>query len=41
MVYEKRLWLDKFHYLAALDKALVIVTVDKKGNPIKWVIFKK
>ena len=41
MKYEQRLWLNKFQYLAVLDKALVIVTVDEKKEPIKWVIFDK
>lgn len=39
MKYEAKLWLNKRQYLAVLDKALVIVTVDEKGNPIRWAIF--
>lgn len=39
MEYKAKLWLNKRQYLAVLDKALVIVTVDEKGNPIRWAIF--
>lgn len=39
MKYEAKYWLNKFQYLAILDKALVIVTVDENGKPIKWAIF--
>ncbi len=28
-------------YLAVLENALVIVTTDDSGKPIRWVIFKK
>ena len=39
MKYEQKLWLNKYQYLAVLDKALVIVTVDENGQPIRYVIF--
>ena len=35
------MWLNKEQYLAITDKALVIVTVDANGNPIRWAIFPK
>ena len=41
MKYEQKIWLSKNKYMAVLDKALVIVTLDNKGNEIKWVIFEK
>ena len=41
MKYEAEYWLNKFQYLAVLDSALVIVTVDKNKKPVRWVIFKK
>lgn len=41
MKYEAKYWLNKRQYLAVLDKALVIVTVDKDGKPIRWAIFEK
>jgi len=41
MKYEAKYWLSKSQYLAVLDKALVIVTVDKDGKPIRWAIFEK
>lgn len=41
MKYEKKLWLNKRQYLAVLDKALVIVTVDETRTPVKWVIYEK
>ena len=39
MKYEQKLWLNKYQYLAVLDKALVIVTVDENGQPIRYAIF--
>ena len=39
MKYEAKYWLNEFQYIAVLDKAMVVVTVDKEGKPIKWVIF--
>ena len=39
MKYEAKLWLNKRQYLAVLDKALVIVTTDESGKPVRWVIF--
>ena len=39
MTYKAKLWLNKNQYLAILDKALVIVTTDKTGKPIRWAIF--
>ena len=41
MEYLARLWLNKQQYLAVLDKALAIVTVDKGKNPVKYEIFEK
>ena len=41
MTYEQKLWLSKNKYLAVLDKALVIVTLDDKGKEVKWAIFEK
>lgn len=41
MEYKAKLWLNKRQYLAVLDGALVIVTVDDDGKAIKWVIFNK
>jgi len=37
--YEAKLWLNNRQYLAVLDKALVIVTTNEEGRPIRWVIF--
>ena len=39
MNYKAKLWLNNNQYLAVLDKALVIVTVDKDGNPLRYAIF--
>ncbi len=39
MKYEAKLWLNKYQYLAVLEKNLVIVTVDNSGKPIRWAIF--
>ena len=39
MEYKARLWLNKRQYIAVLDGALVIVTVDEDGEPIRWAIF--
>lgn len=39
MKYEKKLRLNDRQYLAVLDKALVIVTEDEKGKPIRYAIF--
>ena len=41
MKYIARYKLGKNKYLAVLDGALVIVTTDDNGNPIRWAIFKK
>lgn len=41
MKYEAKLRLSKNQYLAVLDTALVIVTEDDNGNPVKWAIFGK
>lgn len=37
--YIAKLWLSNRQYLAVLDNALVIVTVDESGNDIRWNIF--
>ena len=39
--YQMKLKLNDFQYLAVLNDALVIVTVDRDGKPIRHVIFKK
>jgi hypothetical protein len=39
MVYEQMLKLNDTQYIAVLDKALVIVTTDENGKPIRWAIF--
>ena len=39
MKYEARLWLNDRQYIAVLDKALVIVTVNEKGEPVRYAIF--
>ena len=39
MEYKARYWLNKRQYIAILDGALVIVTVDKNGEPIRYAIF--
>ena len=41
MKYEAKYKLGKNKYLAVLDKALVIVTTDDMGKPIRWAIFSK
>lgn len=41
MTYEQKLKLNNRQYLALLDKALVIVTTDERGKPIRWAIFGK
>lgn len=40
MKYLAKLWLSDRGYLAVLDVALVIVTVDEKKNPVRWNIFR-
>ena len=39
MEYKARYWLNKRQYIAELDGALVIVTVDENGEPIRYAIF--
>lgn len=39
MEYEAKLRLNKRQYLAVLSGALVIVTENDKGEPIRWAIF--
>ena len=39
MKYEMKLKLNKYQYLAVLDEALVIVTVDEDNNPVRYAIF--
>ena len=39
MEYKQKLWLNKYQYLAILENNLVIVTVNKKGDPIRYAIF--
>ena len=39
MEYEAKLRLNSRQYLAVLSGALVIVTEDDKGEPIRWAIF--
>lgn len=41
MKYEQRLRLSKSKYIAVLDGALVIVTTNRKGEPIRYAIFEK
>lgn len=41
MKYLAKYKLSKNQYLAVLSEALVIVTTDDNGNPIRWAIFKK
>jgi len=41
MKYLQGYKLNKNQYLAVLDGALVIVTTDKEGKPIRWAIFEK
>ena len=40
MKYLAKYQLNKNQYLAVLDGALVIVTTNDDGKPIKWSIFK-
>lgn len=39
MEYEAKLRLNSRQYLAVLSGALVIVTENDKGEPIRWAIF--
>lgn len=39
--YEAKLRLNDRQYLAVLSNALVIVTTDKNGEPIRYAIFWK
>ena len=39
MKYLAKYWLFEDKYLAVLEDALVIVTVDKDKKPIRWAIF--
>ena len=39
--YEAKYRIGKNKYIAVLDKALVIVTTDDSGKPIRWAIFEK
>lgn len=39
--YKAKLWLSKYQYLAVLDNALVIVTLNDKGEEIRYAIFEK
>ena len=39
MEYIAKLRLNKTKYLAVLDKALVIVTEDANGKPVRWAVF--
>lgn len=41
MKYEAKYRLNRYQYLAVLDKALAIVTVDKNGNFVRAAIFGK
>ena len=41
MEYKAKLWLNKHQYIAVLDGALVIVTTDENGKPIRYAIFGK
>lgn len=41
MKYEAKYKLSKNQYIAVLENALVIVTTDDNGKPIRWLIFKK
>ena len=40
MEYKARYWLNKRQYIAVLDRALVIVTVDEDGEPIRYAIWR-
>ena len=39
MEYRAKYKLNERQYLAVLDAALVIVTTDENGKPIRWAIF--
>lgn len=41
MKYLQKIWLSKHKYMAVLDKALVIVTLNDKGEEIRYAIFDK
>lgn len=41
MRYLAKLTLDKTHFLAVLQEAIVIVTLNDKGQQIRWSIFNK
>lgn len=41
MEYKAKLKLNERQYIAVLDKAMVVVTTDRHGKPIRWAIFKK
>ena len=41
MKYLAKYKLSKDKYLAVLDNALVIVTTDKDGKPVRWSIYHK
>lgn len=37
--YRAKLWLNKSQYLAVLANALVIVTINEKGTPVRASVF--
>lgn len=39
--YKQKLWLSKHKYLAVLEDALVVVTLNEKGQEVRWAIFEK
>lgn len=39
--YKMKLWLSDRQYIADLDEALVIVTLDENGKEVRWAIFTK
>jgi len=41
MKYIAKLQLNKQKYLAVLDEALVVVTLNENGKEIRWEIFKR
>lgn len=41
MEYLQKLKLSDTQYIAVLEKALVIVTTDKDGKPIRYAIFER
>ena len=41
MAYKAKLWLSKRQYLAVLDEAVVIVTLNEKGEEVRWAIFER